>query len=147
MLKPSKIALMAACAALLLPYAANAATVVQQAGSVLVNKGEGYAPIAADAQVAPGTHVLVQPGGLAKITYSDTCAVRVGSGVWTVQSTAPCVPGTSEIDFTARMNQAGPDGPGGINLLAVLGGVLIVGGVITFIVWNNNKDKDKPASN
>ena len=142
MLKPSKIALIAACAVLSLPYAVNAATVVQQAGAVLVNEGEGYAPIAADAPVAPGTQVLVQPGGLAKITYSDICAVRVGSGVWTVQSTAPCAAGTSEIDFTGRLNQAGPDDAPGINPLVVLGGVLIVGGVITYIVLN----KDKSAS-
>jgi hypothetical protein len=128
--------------------AANAATVSNQGGEVLVNRGQGFVPVAANAELAPGGQVLVQPGGLATIAYASNCTVRVGSGVWAVQATAPCAQGTAEIDFTGRMNQAGPgagtDPPGGGALTAVL---LATGGIIAgaLIISNNNKD-DKPAS-
>jgi hypothetical protein len=104
MTKPCKGALLAACAVLSLPYVANAAIVANQGGTVLVSKGEGFTPIANDTDLAPGAQVMVKPGGLAKIIYSNECAVRVGPGVWRVQPAAPCARGTREIDFTARMN-------------------------------------------
>jgi hypothetical protein len=104
MAKPCKGALLAACAVLCLPYIANAATVANHGGIVLVSRGEGFTPIANDTDVATGALVMVKPGGLAKITYSYECAVRVGPGVWQVQPAAPCAKGTAEIDFTGRMN-------------------------------------------
>jgi hypothetical protein len=51
---------------------------------------------------------LVNPGQVAAITYSDTCAVEVGSDrVWTIQEAAPCANGNRGIDFTGRMNHSG----------------------------------------
>jgi hypothetical protein len=138
MAKPCKGALLAACAVLCLPYVANAATVANQGGTVLVSRGEGFAPIASDTDLAPGGQVMVKPGGLAKITYSNECAVRVGPGVWQVQPAAPCAKGTAEIDFTGRMNDGVVTGPtepaaapamGGTWLLigaAVVGGGLLI---------------------
>jgi hypothetical protein len=104
MTKPWKGALLAACAVLCLPYVANAATVANQGGTVLVSKGDGFTPVANDTDLPPGARVMVKPGGLAKITYSNECAVRVGPGVWQVQPSAPCAKGNAEIDFTGRMN-------------------------------------------
>ncbi len=149
--KPRKIAVMAACAALTASYAVNAADVANQAGTVLVSTGEGFVPIAADAEVAPVAQVMVQPGGLAKITYSNNCVVRVGSGLWLVQKAAPCANGTSEIDFTGRMNQAAPPegeapaGGGGINTtLLVVGGVVVAGGIAAVVIANNNSKPSSP---
>jgi hypothetical protein len=110
MLRRRKLTLLAACAALSIPYVASAATVASVSGSVLVSKGAGFAPIKGDTELAAGGHVLVQPGSLALISYPGDCVVRVGTGVWQVQPTAPCAKGTREIDFTNRMNDG--MGPG-----------------------------------
>jgi hypothetical protein len=138
MTKPCKGALLAACVVLCLPYVANAATVANQGGTVLVSKGEGFTPIAFDTDLPPGGQVMVKPGGLAKITYSNECTVRVGPGVWQVQPAAPCAKGTTEIDFTGRMNDGMVTTPtepvetpqmGGTWLLmgaAVVGGGLLI---------------------
>jgi hypothetical protein len=138
MTKPCKGALLAACAVLCLPYVANAATVANQSGTVLVSRGEGFTPIENDTDLAPGGQVMVKPGGLAKITYSNGCTVRVGPGVWQVQLAAPCAKGIAEIDFTGRMNDgvvtaptepAPAPAPSGTWLLigaAVVGGGLLI---------------------
>src|SRR5262245_23639729 len=84
---------------------ARAATVTGQGGTVLVSRGEqGFVPLASAAELAAGGRVFVQPGGSATIVYASGCSVRVGSGFWVVQEQAPCAPGTTEIDLTARMN-------------------------------------------
>jgi hypothetical protein len=136
MTKPCKGALLAACVVLSQPYIASAATVANQGGTVLVSKGEGFTPIAFDTDLPPGGQVMVKPGGLAKITYSNECAVRVGPGVWQVQPAAPCAKGTTEIDFTGRMNDGMVTGPTepvetpgpGMNGTWVLIGAAVVGG-------------------
>jgi hypothetical protein len=129
------------------PLVANAATVSNRGGEVLVSRGQGFVPLKADAELAPGSHVLVQPGGLATIAYASNCTVRVGSGVWLVQATVPCTEGTTEIDFTGRMNQAGP-GPGGDQLeggaLAAL--LLAAGGAVAAAILLSQNNNDRPAS-
>jgi hypothetical protein len=99
------VAVAAICSVLLGPLSGNAATVSQQSGTVLVNKGTGFSPISPTAELAPGTQIMVQPGGLAVIAYAGSCAVRVGSGLWTVQAVPPCATGNIIVDFTGRMNQ------------------------------------------
>ena len=138
MTRPCKGALFAACGVLCLPYVADAATVANHGGSVLVSKGDGFSPIANNTDLAPGGQVMVRPGGLAKITYSNECTVRVGPGVWQVQPVAPCANGNAEIDFTGRMNDgvvtvptepALAPAPSGTWLLigaAVIGGGLLI---------------------
>jgi hypothetical protein len=157
MLRTCKIGIMALSVALVGPFAASAATVSNQGGTVLISKGDGFAPIAADAELAPGGRVMVRPGGLALITYASDCAVRVGSGLWVIQEKAPCTKGAALIDFTGRMNQQPPaqdppqDPPEeppapGINpTVIVLGGVVVAGAVGLAIVLSQNND-DKPAS-
>ena len=88
---------------------------------------------------------MVQPGGLALITYNNDCVVRVGSGVWSVLAIPPCANGVSVVDFTGRMNQqSAPTPPPGIPPL-VVGGVLVAAG-IGIAVLVSQSDKDKPAS-
>ena len=108
MLKPRTFGLLTACAALLLSCVAEAATVARVVGTVLVSKGDGFAPIIGATELASGGRVLVQPGSVAMITYPGDCVVRVGTGVWHVQPAAPCAKGTHELDFTGRMNDGGP---------------------------------------
>jgi hypothetical protein len=82
-----------------------AATVSGQSGAVLISEGAGFVPLKGTAELAPGARVMVNPGQVATITYSDTCAVKVDSGrVWTIQAAAPCAKGTGVVDFTGRMN-------------------------------------------
>lgn len=135
------------CSAVCGSLAANAATVSNRGGEVLVSRGQGFAPIKADAELAPGGQVLVQPGGLATIAYATNCTVRVGSGVWSVQQTAPCAEGTTEIDFTGRMNQAGPGSglppPEGDALAALL---LATGGAVAAALFFAQNKNDRPAS-
>ena len=148
MIKLRKTIRLAACAVLCLPYVANAATVAKQTGDVLVSKGDGFAPMTRDTELAPGSQVMVRPGGLAMITYSTNCLVRVGSGVWVVQPAAPCADGAREIDLTGRMNQqTEPDGKPGINGTTLLiGGVVVAGGVAAIILLTHKHKKDKSAS-
>jgi hypothetical protein len=129
---------------------AGAATVANQGGEVMVNKGQGFQPVASFAELAPGGQVLVRPGGVATIAYVGGCRVRVGSGVWLVQEKAPCPTGTTEINFTQRMNQQGPPGPPppGDDIDPLLVGGLAVGGglVIACVVSWCRSDGGRPAS-
>lgn len=141
----SKFVAVALCGALCASTAASAATVSRHGGSVLVSKDKGFVPMTGDLEVAPGGRIMVQPGGTASIRYAGNCTVRLGPGLWQVQQAAPCADGKTEIDFTGRMNQAGPeDGGGGVN-------PFIVGGVIATAVGlgiaiSQAAGNDSPAS-
>lgn len=137
---PTGKTLSAALAALIVSsLAANAATVSKQNGSVFVNSGTGFVELKSSAEVAAGQRVMVQPGGSASIAYAGNCTVRVGSGVWMVQPTAPCKDGATEIDFTNRMNQATP--PPGPAPGDVLTGALLLGGGVgaALLLWQTDK--------
>ena len=128
------------CAILLGPLSADAATVSKQSGAVLINTGSGFSPILSDAELAPGHQIMVQPGGLASITYANNCVVRVGSGIWLVQAAPPCANGATEIDFTTRMNQAtDPTPPPAVPPLLLFGGV--AAGTAALIILLNQKGK------
>src|SRR5262249_14099751 len=158
--KPCKAALLAASLTLCLPYGASAATVARQAGDVLLSKGDGFVPMPSGAELARGSQVMVRPGGLASITYAGNCVVKVGSGVWVVQPTAPCSPGKSEIDFTGRMNdqappEGAPEGPpvgdgGGWHGTTLLIGGLVIAAGIGIAAWPINdihkSNSSRPAS-
>jgi hypothetical protein len=127
--------------------AAQAAVVSSQGGEVLIGKGDGFVPLAGAAEVAPGARVMVQQGGVATITYAGTCTVRVGPGFWLVQQASPCAEGTTQIDFTTRMNQQAPPGQqvDDIDPL-VIGGLIVGGGVaLSCLAWWCQSDNN-PAS-
>ena len=74
----------------------SAATVRTIKPTVAVNQGEGFRSGPAQFNVGPGDKVMVEPGGLAQVTYDDGCAVEVEPGqVYTVESASPCKSGTS----------------------------------------------------
>ena len=129
-MRKSKIAVFASCALLCLPHIATAATVSGPSGTVLINEGNGFQPLTGAADLSAGGRVMVRPGGAATIAYTNNCVVKVGSGVWTVQPTAPCANGQGEIDLTERMNHSGSlkDAPYHHHDHAFLIGGLIVGG-------------------
>lgn len=138
------IAAAAFCAMLLGAHSVNAATISNLGGVVLVSKGDGFSPIASNAELAPGSQIMVRPGGLASITYGNNCVVRVGPGVWLVQDAPPCAHGATMIDFTGRMNQqTSPPSPEVDPLL--VGGVLVAAGVALAIIASQS-NSDKPAS-
>jgi hypothetical protein len=160
MMSTLKVVAIGFCALLSSPLVASAATVSTQGGTVLVSEGDGFVPISGQAKLAPGGRVMVRPGGVATIAYNADCTVRVGSGVWLVQTAAPCKPGTTMIDFTGRMHQQPPadppadppvdppteDPPGGLTPTTglIIGGV-VVGGIVLGLTLGQSSE-DRPAS-
>jgi hypothetical protein len=137
----------ALCAFLIGTLTADAATVLKQNGSVLINSGSGFVPLASQAELAPGAQVMVQPGGRATITYASNCTVRIGSGVWSVQPVSPCTSGSTEIDFTGRMNQQTlPTPPPGMDPVVVGTAVAVGVGAVGLAIVLSQGDNDKPAS-
>lgn len=78
----------------LAPTAATAgavATVQSVQGRVMMDRGAGFAALAAPTKAEPGNRVMAEAGGSAKITYSDGCTVNVAPGsVVSVGTTSPC---------------------------------------------------------
>jgi hypothetical protein len=132
---------------------AQAATVSNKAGTVLVSRGDGFVAVTAGVEAGPGTQVMVRPGGMATIAYGGGCMVRIGPGLWPVQAKPPCAEGIAVVDFTGRMNQGAPpeepleEGPPAISPTTglVIGGALVAGGVGLALILSQN-DNDKPAS-
>src|SRR5262245_31529025 len=102
--------------------------------------------------MVPGSKVMVGPGGFALIVYARGCVVRVGSGLWVVQDAAPCDKGTTELDFTGRMNEGllnrepPPPPPRPALDPLIVGGVIVGGAVVACLVWCRGHDHHKPAS-
>ena len=112
----------------------QAATVSKQVGTVLVNTGNAFVPLSGSADFAPGSQVMVRPGGVATISY-DNCTVRVGSGFWLVQEASPCAAGVTEIDFTTTKMSGGaldPPPPAPRYDFLVIGGGLIA---TCLLIW------------
>ena len=137
-----------AFAALLGSAESEAATVSQQAGTVLVGRDQGFVPISGSVELAPGGRIMVRPGGVATVTYNGSCTVRVGAGFWVVQEASPCTQGKTEIDFTDRMAGGALDPPPPRprpDHRLIVGGV-IVGGAIAACVFWWCRDDDRPVS-
>jgi hypothetical protein len=132
-----------------------AATVSGQAGAVLINEGAGFVPLKGSAELAPGARVMIRPGQVATITYSNACSVKVDSGrVWTIQAAAPCANGTGGVDFTGRMNDgvlsaptepAEPPGMNGSTML-LIGAAAVGGGLLIACVadWCKSSKSSSP---
>lgn len=109
-------------AAMLLTGAAvaDAATLDSISGSVLVNRGGGFAPVSTGALVNPGDRVMVSGNGQARIVYNSTCSVAIPSGqTVTVAATVPCQPGSQADGSLWR---------GGMSLVA---GGLVAGAILS----------------
>jgi hypothetical protein len=96
-------------AALVCSSAAFAATLQSIKGSVLINHGAGYQPVAEPIAPKVGDLVMANVGGSAQVVYSAQCSVAVTPGkVVTIAVEAPCRK-TADVDFeSTRMNDGAP---------------------------------------
>jgi hypothetical protein len=79
-----------ALAALTMISAANAATLTDISGSVLVNKGEGFVATTGAIELNVGDKVMVGEGGFATVSY-DNCAIALDKPtLHAVSKVAPC---------------------------------------------------------
>lgn len=118
---------------LLMGGPATAATVDQVAGTVKINVGDGFKAITGPVQVTPGTAIMVEAGGSARILYANNCFVTVQPGtVITVVPDDQCVPVTS--GSSLGVGQIG------------IGAAIIAGGVGAAFLLGNKSDHNKPAS-
>jgi len=127
--------------------AAHATTLTPQGGTVHVNTGSGFVAVDGNTPVAGAAKVMVSPGGSALVTYSNTCSVRLASGVWTIQDQPPCEQGVAMIDFTQRMNQETPptEETGPSTTTYVVGGV-VAGAAVAGAIILSQDGKDEPSS-
>jgi hypothetical protein len=79
-----------AVAGLAMISTANAATLMDVSGSVLVNKGEGFVTATGSIELNVGDKVMVGEGGFATVSY-DNCAVALDKPtLHAVAKVAPC---------------------------------------------------------
>jgi hypothetical protein len=134
---------------LLAGSAAWAATVQPVKGDVSVNQGEGFKKLAAAFDVKAGDAVMVSPGGSAKVSYADGCAIELKPGaVMVIAALSPCASGSY-----AQEDDQNNDHHDDWGKIAVGAGVAGgTGFVIYEIIQNNNNqgqnnnNQGKPAS-
>ena len=74
-----------------LGFPASAATLDSIKGTVLINRGEGFRPLAGTAQANIGDTIMVSPGSSARVVYPDGCPVPVKPGqILTIAAESPC---------------------------------------------------------
>lgn len=101
---------------------ALAATVASLQGQTLVNRGLGFQQIVGVTEVPTGSQIVVNPGGLGQVVYSDGCTVAVNPGtVYTILPASPCATG---------------QGPS-VNPYAI--GAAVLGGTIGAIAFSQSK--------
>jgi hypothetical protein len=131
--------------------AANSvATVGDVSGKVLVNKGEGFVPVAGSFALQAGDKVLVGENSFATISYKE-CAVSLSKEtVFKVTKAAPCLTGEKAaaaegvfITPTADPYVAAAPFPWPVILLVGVGGTAIACAVACNDIFN---DKDKGVS-
>ncbi|KWT69465.1 hypothetical protein APY04_1548 [Hyphomicrobium sulfonivorans] len=151
---------LAAGASFLMISNSYAATVKVAEGTVLLQDGHGNfkSVVFGTTSVNPGDKIVIRSGGVAVVDYGNACTVRLPAGIWTVKAAAPCNDSAANIDFTSRMNQAGPPEGGDLPIEDtasapaadmtpwIIGGLAVAGGVgIAIAVSNSGNDKDDPA--
>lgn len=126
---------------------ALSATVKPIHGEVLVNRGNGFEPIAAASAIEPGDTVMAGPDSVAEIIYADSCAVTVRPGaIVSVSSQPQCRQAVA--DFSGRMGATNDNSsPSYCKMYpdhCLLGGAAIVGAGVG--IYFALRDDDKPAS-
>ena len=120
------VAFMATLSASMLGLAAvaNAATLVDLSGKVLVNAGKGFKPGGEAQSVSSGYRVMASANSQVTVQYDDGCRVTVNPGkVYTVQAKSPCVA------LASGAPGAGAGAGGGLGAGAGAGGGLGAGAV------------------
>jgi hypothetical protein len=122
---------------------AFATTVTAEQGQVLLNTGQGYRLVQGSTSVNPGDMIVVNPGGMARITYDDGCVTEVRPPAVTAISTqSPCQQQKQSSPQDEPQGEHG--GIGGISTTHVLLGTALVGGGVA--AWLLLSGKLKPAS-
>jgi len=114
-----------------------AATVQPVNGEVSVNQGQGFKKLDSAFEAKVGDAVMVSPGGSAKVSYADGCAIALKPGaVMIITELSPCASG-SYADEDDHNDHTGA---------LVFGGV--VAGVTGFVIYEilQNTQTKKPAS-
>ena len=121
---------------------AFATSVTAEQGQVLLNTGQGYRLVQGSTNVNPGDMIVVNPGGMARITYDDGCVTEVRPpAVTAISAQSPCQ--------LKQQNQGSPQGEpqgetGGITTThVVLGTATLVGAGVAALLYFG---KLKPAS-
>jgi hypothetical protein len=114
---------------------ANAATVLDIQGEVLVSTGTGFQIVNGPTTVAAGHQVFVRPGGSAHILFDDGCRVPVKiDAVVQVEENSPCK--TADVK----------DGKLSSSTM-LIGGLVIAGGAgLAIGLSGGSSDKNRPAS-
>jgi hypothetical protein len=75
--------------------AAWAATIQPVTGEVSVNQGQGFKKLDSAFDAKAGDAVMVSPGGSAKVSYPDGCAIELKPGaVMVIAELSPCASGS-----------------------------------------------------
>ena len=75
--------------------AASAATIQPVKGDTSVNQGQGFKKLSAAFDAKVGDAVMVSPGGSAKVSYADGCAIELKPGaVMVIAALSPCASGS-----------------------------------------------------
>jgi hypothetical protein len=120
---------------------AFATTVTAEQGQVLLNTGQGYRLVQGSTSVNAGDMIVVNPGGMARITYDDGCVTEVRPPAVTAISTqSPC----QQQKQSPPQDEPRGESQGGISTTHVLLGTALVGGGVA--AWLLLSGKLKPAS-
>jgi hypothetical protein len=98
--------------ALLCGTASWAATLEPVQGDLWINHGKGFEKVNSRMEAKVGDSVMVNPGGIAKVTYSDGCQANVKPGaVMTIARLSPCASGSLAADLTPVYKAAPAEAP------------------------------------
>ena len=93
---------------LLVSTTVQAAMVQPVSGQVMINQGQGYQTINNPIEAKTGDQIIVNPGGYAKITYTDGCTIPVNPGaVATIGAESPCIAQAQQGDMAQGGSGAG----------------------------------------
>jgi hypothetical protein len=128
---------------------ATAATLTAD-GNVLVNRGQGYRPLAPGQIVEPGDSVLLKSATNAQVSFPGGCAMSMPTeGVYTIPSESQCLGAQQQAQATGQSTPtpAGPSETASGTILSptslVIGG-LALGGIIAGVVLLNDDKSSSP---
>jgi hypothetical protein len=89
------------------------ATLEPVQGELWINHGKGFEKVVASKiEAKVGDSVMVDPGGIAKVTYPDGCQANVKPGaVMTIAPLSPCASGSLAADLTFKALPAAVEAP------------------------------------
>jgi hypothetical protein len=120
-----------------------AATVTATKGQVLINRGGGYQLVVGTTDANPGTTIVVNPGGSARVVYPDGCAEMAEPfSVYTINAKSPC---ESKTDKSATGNSTtGSMGISNIVLYTIGGAVAAGGGIVAYLALTHTAKAASP---